>query len=126
MAALGLSYALAKGKHFTREEFVSMLLTSVNDIDSRFEGSKTSGGTINLEKYRGKMGTGLTDAYQLLMQIEGTPCLKVKTGKLELVTCRTTFRRFGQGSDLWRASKSLAEDMQKLGMAVEPKMYNGQ
>ena len=66
-AALGLSYALAKGKHFTREEFVSMLLTSVNDIDSRFEGSKTSGGTINLEKYRGKMGTGLTDAYQLLM-----------------------------------------------------------
>ena len=34
-AALGLSYALAKGKHFTREEFVSMLLTSVNDIDSR-------------------------------------------------------------------------------------------
>ena len=54
-----------------------MLLTSVNDIDSRFEGSKTSGGTINLEKYRGKMGTGLTDAYQLLMQIEGTPCLKV-------------------------------------------------
>lgn len=38
VAALGLSYALAKGKHFTREEFVSMLLTSVNDIDSRFEG----------------------------------------------------------------------------------------
>ena len=30
-AALGLSYALAKGKHFTREEFVSMLLTSVKD-----------------------------------------------------------------------------------------------
>ena len=102
-AALGLSYALAKGKHFTREEFVSMLLTSVNDIDSRFEGSKTSGGTINLEKYRGKMGTGLTDAYQLLMQIEGTPCLKVKTGKLELVTLTKHF-----------------------GMAVEPKMYNGQ
>ena len=91
VAALGLSYALAKGKHFTREEFVSMLLTSVNDIDSRFEGSKTSGGTINLEKYRGKMGTGLTDAYQLLMQIEGTPCLKVKTGKLELVTLTKHF-----------------------------------
>lgn len=47
-AALGLSYALAKGKHFTREEFVSMLLTSVNDIDSRFEGSKTSDGTFNI------------------------------------------------------------------------------
>lgn len=50
----GFSYALAKGKHFTREEFVSMLLTSVNDIDSRFEGSKTSGGTINLENTAAK------------------------------------------------------------------------
>lgn len=124
-AALGLSYALAKGKHFTREEFVSMLLTSVNDIDSRFEGSKTSGGTINLEKYRGKMGTGLTDAYQLLMQIEGTPCLKVKTGKLELVTLTKHFG--GSAKDLtYMGVEVSAEDMQKLGMAVEPKMYNGQ
>ena len=122
---MGLSYALAKGKHFTREEFVSMLLTSVNDIDSRFEGSKTSGGTINLEKYRGKMGTGLTDAYQLLMQIEGTPCLKVKTGKLELVTLTKHFG--GSAKDLtYMGVEVSAEDMQKLGMAVEPKMYNGQ
>ena len=125
MGELGLSYALAKGKHFTREEFVSMLLTSVNDIDSRFEGSKTSGGTINLEKYRGKMGTGLTDAYQLLMQIEGTPCLKVKTGKLELVTLTKHFG--GSAKDLtYMGVEVSAEDMQKLGMAVEPKMYNGQ
>lgn len=125
VAALGLSYALAKGKHFAREEFVSMLLTSVNDIDSRFEGAKTSGGTINLEKYRGKMGTGLTDAYQLLMQIEGTPCLKVKTGKLELVTLTKHFG--GSAKDLtYMGVEVSAEDMQKLGMAVEPKMYNGQ
>ena len=101
------------------------LLTSVNDIDSRFEGSKTSGGTINLEKYRGKMGTGLTDAYQLLMQIEGTPCLKVKTGKLELVTLTKHFG--GSAKDLtYMGVEVSAEDMQKLGMAVEPKMYNGQ
>lgn len=118
VAALGLSYALAKGKHFTREEFISMLLTSVNDIDSRFEGSKTSGGTINLEKYRGKMGTGLTDAYQLLMQIEGTPCLKVKTGKLELVTLTKHFG--GSAKDLtYMGVEVSAEDMQKLGMAVD-------
>ena len=105
--------------------FYWMLLTSVNDIDSRFEGSKTSGGTINLEKYRGKMGTGLTDAYQLLMQIEGTPCLKVKTGKLELVTLTKHFG--GSAKDLtYMGVEVSAEDMQKLGMAVEPKMYNGQ
>ena len=94
-----------------------MLLTSVNDIDSRFEGSKTSGGTINLEKYRGKMGTGLTDAYQLLMQIEGTPCLKVKTGKLELVTLTKHFG--GSAKDLtYMGVEISAEDMQKLGMAA--------
>ena len=91
-----------------------MLLTSVNDIDSRFEGAKTSGGTINLEKYRGKMGTGLTDAYQLLMQIEGTPCLKVKTGKLELVTLT---KHFG-GS---------AKDLTYMGVEISADdMYNGQ
>ena len=117
-AALGLSYALAKGKHFTREEFVSMLLTSVNDIDSRFEGSKTSGGTINLEKYRGKMGTGLTDAYQLLMQIEGTPCLKVKTGKLELVTLTKHFG--GSAKDLtYMGVEVSAEDCELLVAAVD-------
>lgn len=44
------------------------------------------------------MGTGLTDAYQLLMQIEGTPCLKVKTGKLELVTLTKHFG--GSAKDL--------------------------
>ena len=71
------------------------------------------------------MGTGLTDAYQLLMQIEGTPCLKVKTGKLELVTLTKHFG--GSAKDLtYMGVEVSAEDMQKLGMAVEPKMYNGQ
>ena len=119
-AALGLSYALAKGKHFTREEFVSMLLTSVNDIDSRFEGSKTSGGTINLEKYRGKMGTGLTDAYQLLMQIEGTPCLKVKTGKLELVTLTKHFG--GSAKDVQR---SVDDQMYEAGSCAHHREGGG-
>jgi hypothetical protein len=110
-AALGLSYALAKGKHFTREEFVSMLLTSV------FEGSKTSGGTINLEKYRGKMGTGLTDAYQLLMQIEGTPCLKVKTGKLELVTLTKHFG--GSAKDLTYMGVEISAEDTRHGRGTE-------
>ena len=33
IAALGLSYAKKLGKTFTREEFTSLLLSSVNDID---------------------------------------------------------------------------------------------
>ena len=39
VAALGLSYALDLGVTFTRDQFVSMLLTSVNDIDSRLVGT---------------------------------------------------------------------------------------
>ena len=125
VAALGLSYALAKGKRFTREEFISMLLTSVNDIDSQLEGTKTSSGKLNLENYRGKMGTGLVDAYQLLMQIEGTPCLKVRTGKLELITLTKHFGGSAQNLTYTGVEVSAA-DMQKLGMEAAPKMYHGQ
>lgn len=43
VAALGLSYALAKGRHYTVDEFKSMLLTAVNDIDSYIiGGTKTA------------------------------------------------------------------------------------
>lgn len=125
VAALGLSYALAKGKRYTREEFISMLLTAVNDIDSRLEGTKTSAGKLKLENYRGKMGTGLTDAYQLLMQIEGTPCLQIAAGKLELVTLTKHFGGSAQNLT-YRGVEISAEDMQKLGIETAPKMYNGQ
>lgn len=125
VAALGLSYALAKGKRYTREEFISMLLTSVNDIDSRLEGTKTSSGKIKLEDYRGKMGTGLIDAYQLLMQIEGTPCLQIAVNKLELVTLTKHFGGSAQNLTYTGVEIS-AEEMQKLGMETAPKMYNGQ
>lgn len=125
VAALGLSYALSKGKHFTREEFVSMLLTSVNELDSRLEGTKTSGRKFQLDAYRGKMGTGLVDAYQLLMQVEGTPCVKVRTGKLELVTLTKHFGGSAQNLTYTGVEISSA-DMKKLGMETAPKMYNGQ
>lgn len=42
VAALGISYALDLGKTFTRDEFVSILLTSVNDLDSYLVGTKTT------------------------------------------------------------------------------------
>ena len=122
VAALGLSYALSKGKHYTRDEFISMLLTAVNEIDSRFEGTKSTGAKITLEDYRGKMGTGLTDAYQLLMQIEGTPCLKVSTNKLELITLTKHFG--GSAQDLTYLDVEMSkEDMDKLGISSAPKMY---
>lgn len=125
VAALGLSYALSQGKHYTRDEFISMILTSVNEINSRLDGTKTTGAKLNLSDYLNNMGTGLIDTYQLLMQIEGTPCLKVSTNKLELITLTKHFG--GSAQDLTYLDVEMSkEDMDKLGITSAPKMYNGQ
>lgn len=124
VAALGLSYALKKGKHFTLEEFQSMLLTSVNDINYYLDGTKESQKTINLNDYYGQMGTGAIDAYQLLMQVEGTPCLRVKIGGKQLVPLTKYFG--GGASNLTYISVSMSpEDMGKLGITEEPEMVYG-
>ena len=90
VAALGMSYALELGKKFSREQFVSMLLSSTNDMNSRLTGTKqtkeASGNTyvdctLNLDDYYGKMGTGAVDAWKFLMQIEGTPSVQTKSGE---------------------------------------------
>ena len=88
VAALGLAYAYKVGKKFTREEFTALLLTSVNaieDINKNFaEGSKKfyyENGKqvfVDLGPYRGKMGTGVIDAWKFLMNIEGTPTMTVR------------------------------------------------
>lgn len=80
--ALGLSYAGKLNKEFSREEFTSLLLTSVNDIDSFCSGLKTyKGQGISLDRYKGNMGTGAVDAWKFLMGIEGTPTRIVKVGE---------------------------------------------
>lgn len=85
--ALGTAYAKKLGKRFTREEMTSMLLTSVNDIDSRLDGTKkfyestTSYVDLPLDRYKGQMGTGAVDAWKFLMAIEGTPSVMVKAGE---------------------------------------------
>jgi len=88
VAALGLSYAKKLGKTFTKDEFVSMLLTSSNDMgELNWEGMKKLvayvGGkekTVDLGVYRDQMGTGAVDAWKFLMSIEGTPSLTVAVG----------------------------------------------
>lgn len=90
IAALGLSYALQTGRHFTREEFISMLLSSADDIDSYLEGTKRTVvdwtyytiGSLPLSPYRYNMGTGVADAWRFLMRIDGVPCVSVPVGKV--------------------------------------------
>ena len=140
VAALGLSYAVKRGKHFTREEFTNMLLTSVNDIDRYMVGFKTMyGKTMNLEEdYRGEMGTGAIDAYRLLMQVDGTPCITLTPGRDEAVSLtdhfgggadNLIFVPGGLGSnatDLERyGAEMTAEDMAKLGVEEKPRIVDG-
>lgn len=83
VVALGMSYALELGRRFSREEFISMLLTSVNDIDQFLDsGTKPYNySTFELASYKGKMGTGAVDAWRFLNSIEGIPSVQVIPGE---------------------------------------------
>ena len=82
VVALGLSYARKLGKTFTYDEFLSLIYTSVNNIDYYIETcSKLNNGVqMDLTPFLHNMGTGAIDTWRLLMQIEGTPCLPVQKG----------------------------------------------
>lgn len=81
VAALGIAYAKKLSKTLTRDEFISKLLLSVNDLDPYCVGTKQyNGKTIDLTKYKGKMGTGALDAWKFLMSIEGTPMVMTQPG----------------------------------------------
>lgn len=74
------------GKTCTVDEFKSMLLTSVDEIDKYCTGStyfyndKGEVKSVNYSGYKGKMGTGAVDAWKLLMNLEGTPCEVMTVG----------------------------------------------
>lgn len=121
IAALGLSYALKLGRTFTRDEFISMLLTSVNDLNPFLNGSK---GTIQLSRYRNMMGTGYADAWKFLMQIEGTPSITVPVGKTVNVDIS---QYFGEGASnlTYTGAEISEEDLMKLGMEESPAIRFG-
>ncbi len=89
VAALAISRSLQLGKKLTTIELRNILLGSTHDIDRYCTGSKTSVGgagaavTVSLTKYKGKMGVGYIDAFKTLMNVEGIPCLTVRTGQRE-------------------------------------------
>lgn len=83
IAALGLCYAYHLGKSYTASEFVSLICSSVRDVNTKCTGTKTYyddyGRTrsLSLTNYKGKMGSGKIDTYQLLMNIRGTKFVEV-------------------------------------------------
>lgn len=133
VAALGMSYALKLGKKFSREQFVSMLLSSTNDMNSRLTGTKQtkaiSGNTyvdctLNLSDYYGQMGTGAVDAWKFLMQIEGTPSVQTKAGETLEVALGDYFG--GHASELtYLGVEVSSEASASLGLEADPVVENG-
>ena len=134
VAALGLAYAKKLGKTLTREEFTAYLLSAVNDIDSRLDfGYKylgydpNTGGELSprpFSAYQYNMGTGAIDAWKLMMNIEGTPCLSVKVG-LEKGYNLDAF--FGEGSEYmtYESVEIDRESMAAIGIKRKPYIKDG-
>ena len=90
IAALAISYAMDNGITLTLPELKDIVVSSVNNLE-QFRGSlnfKTNAdtdGTMNLNTYKNKMGTGLIDAYQVLMAVRGTKCIPLPVGESTVV-----------------------------------------
>lgn len=131
VAALGLSYALKCGKSYTRDEFMSLLLTSVNDIDGLLVGSKrtmynSSVSQMPLSPFKGNMGSGTIDAWRLLMQIEGTPVIPVQTGVSQEVGLEPYFGGGASSVLLDNAAVSISEDDRNaIGLQTDPYIMYG-
>ena len=84
IAALALSYAMDLGITLTVDQLKSIILTSVNSIDDKLTtGSRPNpeGGRLQLNTYKGKLGTGSADAYRTLMAVRGTMCYPAVVGE---------------------------------------------
>ena len=119
VAALGLAHAIRLGKKFTTEEFKSLLLTSVKDLETYMDRQtmKNFGGiSIDLEPYRNNMGTGLVDAWKFLMAIEGTPSVMVKAGSTSRVDLRPFF---GDAAKEMTFIKAEASEEDEIALGIE-------
>ena len=131
VAALGLSYALMHGRHYTNDDFKSILLSSVSRIDNRLNGVKkslvgTSIGNIMLNPYKGQMGSGVADVWRLYMQMDGVPSVMAETGKSQRIDISGYFG--GGAPDLYYPDGTVevsAEDSEALGLAEAPQMAYG-
>ena len=124
VVSLGLAYAKKLGKKFTREQFTSMLLTSVNNIDQFCTGTKMYGyTTISLDQYKGNMGTGAVDAWKFLMAIEGTPTKIVKVGEKALVDLSDCLG--GSAETMEYVIEMDKDSKESLGVTADPVIKDG-
>jgi hypothetical protein len=125
-----LSYAKKLGKRYTTKEFRSLLLSATNDMTPYLKGgislqfSDGSKLTLDYPSYKGKLGAGYVDAYKLLLQIEGTPCLPVQKG-VEVKVALDQF--FGPAaSNLTYTKVTVSDDARAtLGIVGDPYVRYG-
>lgn len=130
VVALGLSYAKKLGRKFTLPEFKSLLLSSVQDIDSRLTAASkeyVAGAgisSVSMITYKGKMGTGAVDAWKLMMNIEGTPCIDAVVGKNQTLDLSPYFGG-GSKSLKYLSIEVSTEDKMALGLQKNPYIEQG-
>ena len=130
VAALGLSYMKKLGKTCTVDEFKSMLLTSVDEIDKYCTGStyfyidKGVVESVNYSSYKGKMGTGAVDAWKLLMNVEGTPCEVMTVGDEQILDLGKYFGNTYK-SLTYTGVEISSEDLEVLGLKSAPQVAGG-
>lgn len=133
VAALGISYALKLGKHYTVDEFNSMIVASAKDIDQRINSFSTkdivynSGHvytTLKMSTYYHQMGTGCIDAWSLMMKIEGVPCSLVAIGDTQWIDLSPYF---GTASTSLTYTGIEMDDAAReaIGVVGEPELKNG-
>lgn len=128
VVALGMSYALKIGKKFSRQEFISRLLSTTNDIDCyNVPGSAKlwveNGDYASTDVYvkKGKMGTGAVDAWKFLMALEGTPSYMTEPGRKLSVSLAEVF-----GADYGKYTLEMsAEAKDALGITDTPSVTDG-
>lgn len=96
IAALALSYASDLGKTFTLDQFKTILLTSVRDINRYLHSEQERTSPMSLKKYtlegyNNQMGTGIIDTFQVLMSVRGTSCAPVAVGEETVLDVRQFF-----------------------------------
>ena len=117
-------------KKFSKEDFISRLLTSTNNIDAYLTGSAmklmVEGGqyvSVDVFQKKGKMGAGAVDAWQFLMALEGTPSFLTSPGKpltIDVAECiGDTAANFVYTLEISQETKTA------LGITGEPTMANG-
>lgn len=113
VAALGLSYARKLGKKFTLDQFRGLLLTSVEGINEWVSSS-----------FKNKMGTGLIDAYRMLMSVKGIPVIPVVPGVNSIIDLQQ-YLGDGKCNITITGVTISAADKAALGIASDPSIVGG-